>query len=71
MSAGPQDPASVLTVEEVGDRHEYLAGARPDWSRSMGSIVAEGGPWKCYMNGCASLLVYRCSVCGADLAGHG
>lgn len=56
----------MLQASEVGDRHRYLAKSRPEWSKSMWSVRNEGGPWEC-SNGHASLLVYRCSVCGKEL----
>lgn len=57
----------ILNAAAVGDRHRYLARSRPDWQRSMASIRNVGGPWACPM-GHASLLCYRCSICGRDLA---
>jgi hypothetical protein len=58
---------TVLTAEDVGGRHAHLAEHRPEWRRSMWSIRNDGGPWACPV-GHASLLIYRCSVCGRDLA---
>lgn len=52
------------------ERHTYLAQARPEWARSMASIQSEGGPWWCSSCRSASMLVYRCSICGRDLAGE-
>jgi hypothetical protein len=58
---------TMLTAGDVAGKHSYLATARPRWSRSMAGVRNEGGPWECPV-GHASLLVYRCSVCGHDLA---
>lgn len=57
-----------LTADAVGDKHRYLAHARPEWSRTMGEIRRAGGPWLCPTCQSASLLIYRCSACGRDLA---
>jgi hypothetical protein len=63
---------TVLTTDDLTPRHAYLASARPDWRASMASIRAQGGPWPCPRAGCGpSMLCYRCSVCGRDLAGSG
>jgi hypothetical protein len=48
--------------------HRYLRESRPEWSASLASIQAKGGPWGCPACGTASMLSYRCSRCGADLA---
>jgi len=61
---------TTLTADVVGGKHTYLAHARPDWQTSMATIRTHGGPWKCRACGTASLLVYRCSACGRDLAGE-
>jgi len=61
---------TVLTTADVGDRHRYLARARPEWQSSMASVRNAGGPYECRA-GHASLLSYRCSVCGTDLADKG
>lgn len=60
---------TVLTADDVGERHSYLAKARPDWRGTMTRIRRQGGPWACGTCDAASLLCYRCSVCGADLTG--
>lgn len=57
----------ILTADDIADRHQYIAHARPKFARSMAGIVNEGGPWSCSTCGGASLLDYRCSICGADL----
>lgn len=59
----------MLTTDDLAGRHRYLARNRPDWTGSMASIRNVGGPWAC-PNGHASLLVYRCSICGKDLASN-
>lgn len=64
-------PDTVLTAAKVGDRHEYLASARPDWRMTAGQLDALGGPWWCPSCETASLLMYRCSVCGTDLTEKG
>jgi len=51
--------------------HRYLRESHPEWSASLASIQAKGGPWGCPACGTASMLCYRCSRCGADLAGNG
>jgi len=60
-----------LTADDVAGKHRYLARARSDWRRSMASVRNAGGPWACPACGTASLLVYRCSACGRDLADVG
>ena len=55
------------TADDVASKHRYLAQARPDWRRSMSQIKRDGGPWYCKTCGTASLLIYRCSACGAEL----
>ena len=62
---------TTLTVAKIGDRHRYLQRNRPEWSESMASIRAKGGPWRCPSCAAASYLCYRCSICGRDLAGDG
>jgi hypothetical protein len=62
---------TTLTIEKIGDRHRYLADARPEWSASMASIRRRGGPWYCGACDAASYLCYRCSICGRDLADDG
>ena len=62
---------TVLTTDDIGAVHRYLARSRPEWQRSMASIRAEGGPWYCSSCDGPSLLTYRCSRCGRDLAGDG
>lgn len=59
---------TVLTAEKVGGKHTYLAENREDWRRSMSAIRRDGGPWPCDFCDGASLLIYRCSICGDDLA---
>lgn len=61
---------TVLTTDDLAGKHSYLAHARPDWQRSMAGVRNEGGPWECNA-GHVSMLCYRCSVCGKDLAGQG
>lgn len=61
----------TLTADDLAGRHAYLAHARPDFERSMAGIRLEGGPWPCGACGNASLLCYRCSACGRDLAEDG
>lgn len=61
----------TLTADALASRHRYLARARPDWTGSMATIRAQGGPWPCSSCGNASVLVYRCSACGRDLADEG
>lgn len=56
----------TLNGHDIGDRHRYLAAAWPDKTLGMATIRAQGGPWSC-PGGHASLLVYRCSVCGKEL----
>ena len=58
---------TVIHATDVADKHEYLAKARPEWSRSMWGIRNQGGPWKCETCDGASLLSWRCSICGAEL----
>lgn len=60
---------SVLTADDLAGRHRYLATARPQWENSMATIRNLGGPWECPQCSGASLLVYRCSVCGTELTG--
>lgn len=60
---------TVLTAADVAGRHTYLADTRPSWERSMAGIRNEGGPWSCATCSGVSLLMWRCSICGADLAG--
>lgn len=48
--------------------HQYLRKHRPDWSTSTARLQRQGGPWGCAVCGTASMLSYRCSKCGADLA---
>jgi hypothetical protein len=62
---------TVLTVAKIGDRHRYLARNRPEWSESMATIRAKGGPWWCSSCDAPSYLCYRCSICGRDLADEG
>lgn len=60
----------VLTRDDVADRHTYLAEAfdSGEWRASMGSIRRKGGPWSCpNVDTHASLLCYRCSICGAEI----
>lgn len=59
---------TVITADDVAAKHQYLADNRPDWSQSMASIRNHGGPWWCDVCDTASLLCYRCSACGAELA---
>ena len=61
---------TILTASDLGAKHRYLAHARPDWARSMASIRNQGGPWECKSCSSASMLPYRCSICGRDLAGE-
>jgi len=60
---------TVLTAADLEAVHTYLARSRPEWRRSMASIRAEGGPWRCGSCDAPSYLCYRCSRCGRDLAG--
>lgn len=62
---------TLLTAEKIGETHSYLASARPDFSRSMATIRAHGGPWECPACDGVSYLIYRCSQCGKDLARGG
>lgn len=64
--AGAQDEGPLLNGTPVGGRHRYLATARPGFDRTMAAIKNEGGPWDCG-SGHASLLVYRCSICGREI----
>jgi len=67
------DREPTLNGDPIGERHSYLADARPGFETSMQSIRNRGGPWPCG-NGHASLLCYRCSVCGRtidDAGTHG
>jgi len=57
-----------LTTDDLPG-HRYLRESRPGWSASLASIRAKGGPWACPSCETASMLCYRCSKCGADLAG--
>jgi len=59
---------TVLDTDMIGEVHRYLARNKPEWSRSMASIKAEGGPWACPSCEAPSYLSYRCSRCGRDLA---
>lgn len=59
----------TLNGTDISGAHSYLADAWPDWTSSMAQITNQGGPWKCETCDAASLLCYRCSKCGADLAG--
>jgi len=58
---------TALTPEDL-PAHRYLRDARPEWSGSLRRIQEQGGPWGCSTCGTASMLSYRCSKCGADLA---
>jgi len=62
---------TVLTADDVGDVHRYIGRNLPGWSASMATIKAKGGPWYCSSCDGPSLLTYRCSRCGRDLAGDG
>jgi hypothetical protein len=62
---------TVLTADDIGAVHRYIGRNRPEWSRSLASIRAEGGPWYCAACDGPSYLCYRCSKCGRDLAGDG
>jgi len=55
-----------LNGTDISDAHRYLAKAKPDWNGSMAAIRNRGGPWRCSVCSGASLLIYRCSKCGAD-----
>jgi len=56
---------TTLTAADLADAHPEL----PDgWRRSMVQVKRRGGPWACGTCGAASLLCYRCSKCGRDLA---
>jgi hypothetical protein len=59
-----------LTADNL-PAHRFLQHSRPEWSASLASIRAKGGPWGCATCGTASMLCYRCSKCGADLAKAG
>lgn len=54
--------ATVLRADDL-PKHRELP---DDFRRTMGDVLAHGGPWRCPM-GHASLLDYRCSICGRDL----
>lgn len=58
---------TVLTADDLGGRHSYLAEARPEFARSMAGIRNLGGPWECRNCNGVSYLLYRCSICGGDL----
>jgi len=47
--------------------HTYLQESRDRWETSIETIQTKGGPWYCKTCGTASLLCYRCSVCGAEI----
>jgi len=49
--------------------HTYLQDSRDYWHSSLETISEKGGPWYCHVCETASLLSYRCSVCGAELGG--
>jgi hypothetical protein len=49
--------------------HTYLHDSRDYWQGSLDTITEKGGPWYCDVCETASLLCYRCSVCGAELVG--
>lgn len=58
----------ILTADDVGGKHRYIAENRPDWRMSVSQIKNLGGPWgPCEVCDSVSYLVYRCSVCGAEL----
>lgn len=54
--------ATVLRADELPHHRELPDG----WTRTMGKLIQYGGPWPC-RNGHASLISWRCSVCGVDL----
>jgi len=55
-----------MTPEDL-PKHRYLRENRPDWSKSITTITEQGGPWWCATCETASMLVYRCSVCGGEM----
>lgn len=59
----------TLRAENLTDSHPHLAAARPDFAKSMAEIQNLGGPWSCDSCNRGSLVIYRCSRCGSDLAG--
>lgn len=59
-----------MTPEDLPG-HTYLNEHHSDWSKGLPTITAQGGPWGCATCNSASMLPYRCSICGADLAGDG
>lgn len=72
----PEVYAEIEAAADVGDgilTAADLSGAHPElpteWARSMASIRNEGGPWWCSSCDGPSMLCYRCSRCGRDLAG--
>jgi hypothetical protein len=65
------DQQPTLNGTPIGERHRYLRDNRPEFERSLRSIVNEGGPWPCGSCNAPSYLCYRCSMCGRDLAGEG
>jgi len=58
----------TLTLEDLPG-HTYLHESHDHWQSSMHTIKQKGGPWGCPTCGTASMLSYRCSVCGAELSG--
>lgn len=55
--------ATVLRGSEL-DTHPELP---DDWSRTMGDVLAHGGPWECWNCPGPSYRSWRCSRCGVDL----
>lgn len=57
-----------LTYESVRDTHPDVP---EDFDTTMERIVRYGGPYDCRVCGPgSSLLSYRCSKCGTDIAGY-
>jgi len=56
---------TILTAADLAGAHPHLP---DDWRRSMAQVRRRGGPWPCPACDGPSLLCYRCSKCGRDLA---
>lgn len=59
---------TVLRAPDLQDAHPHLP---DDWKSSMAAVRLEGGPWPCDSCRGPSMISYRCSKCGHDLAGEG